>query len=80
MLYFHGGAYVAGSPLTHRAFVARLAKAGGVRALVADYRLAPEHRFPATVDDALAVYAWLVGDQGIDPGRLLVVGDRPAAD
>ena len=75
LLYVHGGAYVAGSPASHRAFVARLAKIVGARALVPDYRLAPEHRFPCAVEDVRDVYRWLLEEQGIDPDRLVVVGD-----
>lgn len=56
LLYLHGGAYCVGSPATHRALTARLAQGAGVPVFVADYRLAPEHRFPAALDDALAAY------------------------
>ena len=75
LLYFHGGGYAIGSPATHRPFVAHLAQAVGVRALVPDYRLAPEHRFPCAVDDAVAVYRWLVEREHVDPMRLVVAGD-----
>lgn len=54
LLYLHGGGYTMGSPDTHRGLVARLSEACGVRALSVDYRLAPEHPFPAAVDDATA--------------------------
>ena len=52
MVWLHGGGYVAGSPRGYRAFVARLAKAAGAATFVPAYRLAPEHRFPAALDDA----------------------------
>lgn len=74
ILYLHGGAYTAGSPRSHRPMVARIAEAGRAVAVVADYRLAPEHRFPAAVDDAVAVYRALL-DGGADPTRLIVAGD-----
>lgn len=74
MLYMHGGAYVMGSPRTHRDLTWRLAVASGARLLVIDYRLAPEHPFPAAVEDALAAYRWLMA-QGYDPARLGVGGD-----
>lgn len=56
LLYLHGGAYCIGAPATHRALTARLAGATGMAVFAADYRLAPEHPFPAAVDDALAAY------------------------
>ena len=54
VLYFHGGGYVFGSPLTHRRLCEDIARAGGCAVLNLDYRLAPEHPFPAAVDDAIA--------------------------
>src|SRR5271167_3036455 len=54
ILYFHGGGYVMGSINTHRAMIARIARAAEARALALDYRLAPEHPFPAAVEDAVA--------------------------
>ncbi|WP_020419189.1 alpha/beta hydrolase [Amycolatopsis sp. ATCC 39116] len=74
ILYLHGGAYVVGSSRSARAVVAALAAQAGCRAVAADYRLAPEHPFPAAVGDALAAYRALL-DQGIDPGRLALAGD-----
>ena len=74
MLYLHGGAYLAGSPATHREWVARLTWAAGCRTYVPDYRLAPQHRFPAALDDAIAVYAALL-DGGVAAERLIVAGD-----
>src|SRR5262249_58902089 len=63
-----------GSVRTHRALVSRLATATTARGLSVDYRLGPEHPFPAAVDDALAAYRWLVRG-GADPGRIVVAGD-----
>ena len=74
LLYLHGGAWVMGSPRTHRALVADLARRAGVRALAIDYRLAPEHPYPAALDDCAAGYEWLLAS-GIDPGRIVVAGD-----
>jgi len=74
ILFLHGGGYVIGSPATHRNLAYNLSKATGCRVLVLDYRLAPEHPFPAAVDDALAGYRWLV-ENGAAPGRLAVAGD-----
>jgi len=74
LLYLHGGGYVLGSIATHRGLVARLAEGAGLRGLAIDYRLAPEHPFPAAVDDATAAYRWLLG-QGIAPERIAIGGD-----
>jgi acetyl esterase/lipase len=74
LLYLHGGAYVGGSPRSHRPLVARLADAARATAIVADYRLGPEHPGPAALDDALAVYRWML-DEGAEPERLVVAGD-----
>ncbi len=73
LLVFHGGGYVSGSLRTERALAGRLARATGTRALSVDYRLAPEHPFPAAVEDARAAYRWLVG-QGVAPSRVAVAG------
>ena len=73
LLYTHGGAYVGGSLTSHRAHVARLAREIGCTAVQVDYRLAPEHPFPAAVDDALAAYRWLAGRA--DPARIALGGD-----
>jgi len=74
VLYMHGGGYAIGSIGSHRALCARLALASGMPVLSIDYRLAPEHRFPAAVDDALASYRWLLARCG-DPGRIVLAGD-----
>ena len=76
VLYFHGGGYVAGSPATHRPITAALARLAERRVFSLDYRLAPEHRFPAAVDDTLAAYRWLL-DQGI-PARSIALAGDPA--
>ena len=74
ILYLHGGAYTAGSPRSHRPMVARIAEAARAIAISADYRLGPEHRFPAAVEDATAVYRAILAG-GIGPGQLIVAGD-----
>jgi monoterpene epsilon-lactone hydrolase len=74
ILYFHGGGYTIGSAETHRDLIARLCRAAGARALSVDYRLAPEHRFPAAVEDAVASYRWLL-EQGVRSGAIAVAGD-----
>lgn len=70
LLYLHGGAYCIGAPATHRALTARLARATGMALFAADYRLAPEHPFPAAVEDALAAYRALR-----ERGPVVVAGD-----
>jgi acetyl esterase/lipase len=70
ILYLHGGAYCIGSPATHRAITRRLAEASGLPVFAADYRLAPEHPFPAAVDDAVAAYTALQ-----ETGPVVIAGD-----
>jgi acetyl esterase/lipase len=74
LLYLHGGGYVLGSPRTHAGLTSELARRAGVRAVSLDYRLAPEHPFPAAVDDALAAYRALLED-GVRPTELVIAGD-----
>jgi acetyl esterase/lipase len=74
LLYLHGGAFVIGSLRGYRHLVAQLADAAGMAGLFVDYRLAPEHPFPAAPDDALAVYRALL-DAGHDPARIAIAGD-----
>ncbi len=74
VLYFHGGGYCLGTAETHRDLVARLCRVSGARALSVDYRLAPEHPFPAALDDAVASYRWLRG-QGVASQSIVVAGD-----
>ena len=79
VLYFHGGGYSTGSINSHRDFLARLCIASGMRVLAADYRLAPEHPFPAPLEDSLAVYRWLIEEQGIHPDRIVMGGESAGA-
>jgi acetyl esterase/lipase len=78
LVYFHGGGWVLGSLDSHEQPCRFLAREGGVRVLSVDYRLAPEAKFPAAVEDGLAAFAWArehAGELGIDPGRIGVGGD-----
>jgi len=74
MLYLHGGAYVVGTASGYRGLAAGLARAGGFALFAIDYRLAPEHVFPAAIDDALAAYRGLL-ESGIDASGIVVAGD-----
>lgn len=74
LLYLHGGGYVLGSCASHRGLVSHLARACGLTAVVPEYRLAPEHPFPAGLDDALAGYHALLAS-GLDPARIVLGGD-----
>ncbi len=74
ILYVHGGGYVMGSAGSHRDMTGRLSQAAGARVLSLNYRLAPEHPFPAPVDDAVAAYRWLIG-QGIQASNIAIAGD-----
>jgi acetyl esterase/lipase len=74
LYYLHGGGYSIGSVNTHATMVSQIARAAKARALSMDYRLAPEHPFPAALDDALAGYGWLLA-QGIDSKRIVIGGD-----
>lgn len=74
LLYLHGGGYLAGSPRTHRTITTRLAHRLGVAVFALDYRLAPEHPYPAALDDALVAWRWLL-QEGWRPDRLWLAGD-----
>jgi monoterpene epsilon-lactone hydrolase len=74
LLYLHGGGYVIGSLNSHRHLVAEAGRAAGCWALALDYRLAPEHPFPAAVEDAVAGYRYLLG-RGLKPDRIAIAGD-----
>lgn len=74
ILYLHGGAYALGSINTHREFVAQLARATRMRGLALDYRLAPEHPYPAALEDATTAYRWLLA-QRFDPSQIIIAGD-----
>jgi epsilon-lactone hydrolase len=79
LVFFHGGGFVSGSKDSHRKLAAHLAKAAGCRALIPDYRLAPEHTFPAQLEDARALYEWLL-TQGYRPSKIAFAGDSAGAN
>jgi monoterpene epsilon-lactone hydrolase len=74
ILYLHGGGYVIGSLDSHRHLTSEAGRAAGMRCLAIDYRLAPEHPFPAAVDDTVAAYRYLLGT-GIAPNKIAIAGD-----
>ncbi len=74
LLYLHGGGFVFGVTPQHVGMVARLARAMGIRALIVDYRLAPEHPHPAALHDCVTAYHWLL-KQGIAPQNIVLAGD-----
>jgi acetyl esterase/lipase len=74
LLYLHGGGWMMGSPNTIRMLTAELAKTTKMRVLSVDYRLAPEHPFPAALEDCIAVYKWLLST-GIKPKNMIIAGD-----
>ncbi|GMU45248.1 MAG: alpha/beta hydrolase [Porticoccaceae bacterium] len=74
VLYLHGGGYVIGSIKSHRYLMQNVSRHSGARTLGLDYRLAPEHPFPAAIEDATKAYRWLLA-QGIQPGRIAIAGD-----
>ncbi|MGE0418846.1 MAG: alpha/beta hydrolase, partial [Acetobacteraceae bacterium] len=74
ILYVHGGGYVIGSLDSHRHMVAEIGRRSAVRMLALEYRLAPEHPFPAPVEDTVAAYRFLL-ESGFNPGRILIAGD-----
>ncbi len=74
MLYFHGGGYIMGSPNFRRNLTVNLGNATKMRVLSIDYRLAPEHPYPAGLDDCIGTYNWLLS-QGINPKNIIISGD-----
>lgn len=74
LLYLHGGGYVLGGCDMHRQMVSHIARAGRIQALIPEYRLAPEHKYPAAVDDCVGIYRALL-ERGIEPGDIIVGGD-----
>ncbi|MCE2994823.1 MAG: alpha/beta hydrolase [Flammeovirgaceae bacterium] len=74
LLYLHGGGYVIGSPKSHSHMVAQFVATSGMSAYSVDYRLAPEHPFPAAIDDAVLAYRALL-DQGIPASKIIISGD-----
>ncbi|MEO6748843.1 MAG: alpha/beta hydrolase, partial [Casimicrobiaceae bacterium] len=82
LIYLHGGGFVCGDLDTHDALCRSLCAATGCRLIAIDYRLAPEHRFPAAIDDAHAATVWIIdhaGELGLDPARIAIAGDSAGA-
>lgn len=75
ILYLHGGGYVIGSINTHKGLGYRISRASKSRILLIDYRLAPEHPYPAALEDSVAAYKWLIDEEGIDPQNIVISGD-----
>jgi acetyl esterase/lipase len=78
ILHFHGGGYVFASARTHRGFVSQILARSGGKALVLDYRRAPEHPFPAALDDAIEAYRWLL-DRPVPPEQIAFAGESAGA-
>ena len=74
IVFFHGGGYVSGSCSDHRIHVSKFVAGSGVGALLFEYRLAPEHPYPAALDDSVAAYEWLLS-KGVSPERVVFAGD-----
>ena len=74
ILYLHGGGFVTGSWKTQKTIAAGLSRSSGRPAYMPEYRLAPEHPFPAALDDALATYGWLL-ERGVEPASIVISGD-----
>ena len=74
VLYLHGGSFNSGSIVSHRTLAGNVALASKARSLLIEYRLAPEHAFPAAVEDAVAAYEWLLA-QGCAPSQIVLAGD-----
>jgi epsilon-lactone hydrolase len=75
LLFLHGGGFELGSLRSDGELAARLGRASGMRVLFPEYRLAPEHPFPAAIDDVLAAWRWLRTDQGLGARSIAVAGD-----
>ena len=74
LVYLHGGGYSIGSVASHRHYIAKIAAMSGVTGFAVDYRLAPEHPFPAQLEDSLSAWRWLLG-QGFSAERILLAGE-----
>jgi epsilon-lactone hydrolase len=75
LLFLHGGGFELGSVRSDGELASRLGRASGMRVLFPEYRLAPEHHFPAAIDDVVAAWRWLRGDQGVSARSIAVAGD-----
>ena len=75
ILYLHGGGYVEGSITSHQDLTQRISQTSKTRVLILDYRLAPEHPFPAALEDSISAYEWLINSEGYNPKNLIIAGD-----
>ena len=75
ILYLHGGGYVQGSIISHQDLAQRISNISETRVLMLDYRLAPEHPFPAALEDSISAYEWLINSKGYNPKNLIIAGD-----
>jgi acetyl esterase/lipase len=75
ILYLHGGGYIEGSITSHKDLAQRISRAAKAKVLVLDYRLAPEHPFPAALEDSTRAYSWLVDTEGYLPQNIVIAGD-----
>lgn len=75
ILYLHGGGYVQGSITSHQDLAQRISRASETKVLILDYRLAPEHPFPAALEDSISAYEWLINNEGYNPKNLIIAGD-----
>lgn len=75
VLYLHGGGWIAGSINTHRDLASRISRASKTRILIIDYRLAPEHPYPAGLEDSITAYKWLINVEKIVPNNVVIAGD-----
>jgi acetyl esterase/lipase len=79
ILYMHGGAFIMGGFATHRPFVSHIARAAGIRTVIPQYRLAPEHPFPAAIEDGISIYRELIAT-GLMPEDIIFAGDSAGAN
>lgn len=75
ILYLHGGGYAVGSAQCYRGLVGKIVSETGIKALSISYRLAPEHPFPAALEDSIYTYKWLIENQGYHPKDIIIMGD-----
>ena len=75
ILYLHGGGYIQGSITSHQDLAQRISKVSETRVLILDYRLAPEHPFPAALEDSISAYEWLINSEGYNPENIIIGGD-----
>jgi len=75
ILYLHGGGYIQGTITSHQDLTQRISSVSKTKVLILNYRLAPEHPFPAALDDAVCAYKWLISSERYNPKNLIIAGD-----